>query len=330
MAQVATKPVIFFVKAKNKPSVMNIPTADEITIRTGDKFEKRSIRYCIGERSIYKDEQSPNAQQAPSISMRDGALIVSPYESTLLEFLRVTDRNGSNENRNPERGILFFENKAEEKAAKSLADEKTEIEARFKVFQLELEEVKSFCSALNLCNPDDKSDDEMRHTMLLFSKRDPVKFIEAINNMPKMKHAYHINNGLSYKVIERRGQSIYWANGELILTAPLSKDAADYFIDKSFDEYKEEYDRLLKTLFPKKEFSSSTSDQTVGNTKVNQDKSISKKVSLAIDNGVIKWDRKRKGYFLDVNDTELHLGNSVADVEKYITENKELLGNLNK
>lgn len=320
MKSIKTDNVFFYIPGNKIPASLGIPTTDEISVFKNGKFEKRVIQYCIGEKSIYKDEQSEIAKPSKTIFIKNGVKAISPYESTLLTFLRTCDWNGSNPNRNPNKDILFMEHNAEEKAQKTLSQEREELEARTKVFQMDLEEVKAMASSIGLGKTESMSEDELRHSILMYSKSKPEEFIKKINDIPLMKRTYHINTALSYKLIERRGQSLFFKNGDLILVAPPGQDVVEYFVEKSYSDLKLQYDSVLKALFPTKDIDGGLEQKSESDESI-----IAKVVINAMDTGVISWDRKAMNFAITFKDEVLHLGKKTSTIEKSVSENQELL-----
>lgn len=322
MQTLKVSPVMFYIADKRKVASMAVPTIDEISIIKGQKIEKRIIRYCVGERFIYKDEQSENAKQAKSVVFREGVLTLSPYESTLLEYLRTSDYNGSNPNRNPNKDILFYEYQPEIRATKSLNEEREEVEARSKVFQLKLEEVKAFCSATGMQNVDTLSEDEMRHSILLYAKSKPKEFVASINDLPTMKRKYNINTALQLRMIEKRGQSVFFKNGDLLTVAPVNYDPIDYFVEKSYSDLAGQYEEVLKALFP--------TSEKVKAEPVSEETSLVQAITKAMDSDIITWDRKKMSFVIEFNGEQITLGKSATAIEKNIKENKDLIAFISK
>ncbi len=95
---------IVYTLAKSKngkyPPSYKIPSQDEVYLEWTDKdgVEQkglRSIRYCLGEKSIFMDEQSDKARKGVLI-FNDGVLVAAPVETTKQKYLEYTNANIAN------------------------------------------------------------------------------------------------------------------------------------------------------------------------------------------------------------------------------------------
>ena len=86
-------------KSKNGkyPPSYKIPSQDEVYLEwiDDDGVEQkglRSIRYCLGERSIFVDEQSFDARKGVLI-FNDGVLVAEAVETSKQKYLEYTNAN---------------------------------------------------------------------------------------------------------------------------------------------------------------------------------------------------------------------------------------------
>ncbi len=203
------------------------------------KQEQRVIRYVIGERSIYKDEQSKPTDSNPikvqRVQFEKGYISVRREESILMTFLMLHPQNESNPWRDKTKEILFFENKPDFSAKAALDNDKIFIEARSWVHNTEWKFVKMHAEALGI-DVDNKTSDEVKHDLIAgFAGKDPAAFLRKLNDQ-STKRLYTIRQAIKQEVIliNKEEGSVKWPGGNIICKAPIGLDAITHLVNQTF------------------------------------------------------------------------------------------------
>ena len=144
------------------PPTCDIPEEDEVYMEWKDKDGKpqeglRHIRYSTGEKSIFVDEQSPEAaKRRGTIRFTDGLLVVNEMEKTKLKYLEVCNYNKTNHENGTalnQRSPLFRTDAAKHEARVRL--QKSNLKQKLKniVSDFTNEELEGLSLALNVPFP---------------------------------------------------------------------------------------------------------------------------------------------------------------------------------
>ena len=148
------------------PATFDIPEEDEVYMEWEDKDGKqreglRHIRYAIGERSIFVDEQSSEASnKRGTIRFIDGLLVVNEMEKTKLKYLEVCNYNKGNHDNGTAlntRTALFRTDASKYEAKMRL--QKNELKRKLYniVAEYSVEELEGLSLALGVPFPDEKT-----------------------------------------------------------------------------------------------------------------------------------------------------------------------------
>lgn len=249
---------------KHFPDSYSIPLEDQIFDSTIQK--SRVIRVVPGEQSIFRDEQSEDGQKARHINKifsKKGDLIVEAKEEQTLKFLMMSNKNGSNPNRDKNVIPLYY-----------LFDSKQGME-------MEISNYKAEAEALNWCYSDttkfkhllryarvlgantNEDADLIRHQMANLAKKDPQKFLDGLKNKYTVRKFYVLEAvEKNILTVDLRSNTIQWSNGHIICNAPVGKSPVDHFVDMSvsdatFDmtyrDIQERVEPTVEKVAPKKE-----------------------------------------------------------------------------
>ena len=177
-------------------------------------MQPRVIAYLpeSGQKSIYVDEWKNYKGEtdirqirAPKISFNDKVKILDPVRHPLLvEFLRVTNSNGSNENRDSTKEAFFFEEKVEEKAEQSYKDEQLIFRATEFIFNARFENLLSVAEMLTIPTTDrngvDLTETELKMDLTRKAKKDPLEVIEIFQN-PRLEAKIQITRAFTMRHI---------------------------------------------------------------------------------------------------------------------------------
>jgi len=234
------------------------------------------------------DKQSENAGKKKGVIMlREGSLIVSNRELTLIEYLRKCDYNGSKPDRDRSKDILFLENKPAEKAAAFVDMDRKAVDLAYRIHNMEIGDLEMFALALNIPNPQDKPSEELRRDMLILAKNNPKLFDDGMSDKPKMKIKYNFAKAAQLGIININQNIVSWGSGGVCMQIPIGKDAIEYLVENSYSgDGMMIYEEVMKKLSPK------TVEQRIEAEPINPKKGFEqtdseKLMTLAIDQGVI-------------------------------------------
>ena len=202
----------------------------------------RQIRYCPGEPSIYRDEQSTNSRRA-HIIFRNGMLMVQENQPNLAEFLEAHPENVANG------GGLF-------RLVDNTRDHEKEVENEFLthdavslVRNKESDEILSVALSLGIDITQKMID--IRRELLKEAKANPKNFIAMFDD-PRVKTRSAIIQANDFQIISCKPDGVYWFDsGRLILSVPTGQDPVDIMVrfcltEKGVSVYEEVVARLEK------------------------------------------------------------------------------------
>lgn len=200
--------------------------------------KQRIIRYAIGEKSIYKDEQSDDTKvpkKKQKISFANGILNVKKYETQLLEYLRKSNWNGSNKNRIPDLAPLFYEYNATLGAKELIQKASLKNKAAEWCFNADWIDIKSYAMVLQI--DIDRDPEEVKWELSVVAERDPAKFMEGLKNKSTQRK-YIILEAIRMGVLtyNQRASQITWKDGNPICQSPIGKDPIDHLVGLTFND----------------------------------------------------------------------------------------------
>jgi hypothetical protein len=231
--EVASPTKSFKIKREEK-----VPTAVEYRSRTGgntlllntrgilhwdeEMGYNREMRYCAAEKSIFKDEQSPNAVKSP-IVFRLGVLLTRDRDVLLRDFL---DRHPENEANG---GTGFYKVKSnKEQVGVDIKKEFAVMDAIGLLREKALDDLLSV--AISFSIDIDRSVDEIKYDLLQKAKKSPRTFIEAFDN-PVVQMKAKIKQAESLNIIKLSEDAVKWFDtNKLIVSVPAGMDPMDVFV----------------------------------------------------------------------------------------------------
>jgi len=232
-------------RGRHYPSLKILP-AEEV-IYDPEKDQSRTIRYAIGETSIYKDEQ-PAEVVLGDILFQNGSIIVPYTNPTLIKFLTLSNHNGENPHRKPEAERMFVELNPARDAEEALEKEEATARAKALVFTLPFEQIAGYARVLGINVK--RSASEIKHDMVRWAEKDPKGFMAGIDD-PKTKRQQGVYEATGCGVIEVSGKGAYWKAGDkksLITPIPAGVHGVEWFAEWTLtdDEGKEVYKEIEK------------------------------------------------------------------------------------
>lgn len=186
----------------------------------------RALRYARNQRSPFEDEQDGNAVLEPVV-FENGFLRVPKNNPVLQEFLYY----------HPLNGVKFVEINNEKDAEAELDMLSIEADALVSAKTLSIDQMEIISRGLFGKDPSTISTSELRRDILVFAKREPSAFLNAISD-PTMKLYAKVQTFFDNKIISFRNnrKDIHFnldGNKKRMLSIPYGKDpievAAGYF-----------------------------------------------------------------------------------------------------
>jgi hypothetical protein len=213
---------------RHYPSIKVLPSEEEIYDPETNKT--RTIRYAVGESSIYKDEQ-PQVVVKSDIIFQNGSIIVAHTNPSLIEFLTLSNHNAENPHRKTEKRIMFKELNPAKDAEQALEIEEAQARAKALVFTLPFDEIKGYA---RVCGVNTKrSASEIKHDMVTLAGKDPKGFMAGLDD-PLTKRQQVIMDACTVSVLEISGKGAFWKHGDtknLIIPIPAGQDGIVWFAE---------------------------------------------------------------------------------------------------
>lgn len=232
-------------RGRHYPSLKILPP--EEVIYDPEKNENRTIRYAIGEASIFKDEQ-PDEIVLGDILFQNGSIIVPYTNPTLIKFLALSNHNAENPHRKTDKERLFVELNPARDAEEALVLEEVTARAKALVFTLPFEEIAGYARVLGINVK--RSASEIKHDMVREAEKDPKGFMSGIDD-PITKRQQGVFDAASCGVIEISGKGAFWKHGDqknLITPIPAGQNGVEWFAEWTLtdEEGKEAYKTIEK------------------------------------------------------------------------------------
>jgi len=214
----------------------------ETTVYDKASGRVRQIRYCPGEPSIYKDEQSSNSRRS-HVVFRDGMLVVPENQPNLAEFMLVHPDNQANG------GGLFRLVDNTRNSEQEVENEFLTHDAVALVRTKDSDEILAVAVALGV-NIEQKMI-EIRRELLREAKANPKAFIEMFDD-PRVKTRSAIIQAIDFQILAAKPDGVYWFDsGRLIISVPAGQDPTDIMVrfcltEKGAIVYEEIVSRLEK------------------------------------------------------------------------------------
>ena len=213
---------------RHYPSIKVLPSEEEIYDPKSNTT--RTIRYAVGESSIYKDEQ-PQVVVKSNIIFQNGSIIVAYTNPSLIEFLTLSNHNAENPHRKTEKRIMFKELNPARDAEQALELEEAVSRAKALVFTLPFDEIRGYA---RVCGVNVKrTAPEIKHDMVRIAEKDPKGFMAGLDD-PITKRQQVVMDACSVSVIEISGKGAFWKHGDqknLITPIPAGQDGILWFAE---------------------------------------------------------------------------------------------------
>ena len=211
---------------------------------------RRYIRCAKGERSIFEDEQSPNAL-VERIIFKNGVFNVHESDTHILNFLDSCDWNESKVNRDTRVNALFRKEDHELEAKEMNEEFNISYEAETIARNMDFESLLDFCRSARINI--DRSADEIKFDVFRTARNEPEYFLDVYND-PVMKRVSKVRKAeeegiLYFDNAKRQAFLIQAGNKESVKVLPLGVDMRQAFAEWTFEnEGKETYNHIEKLM----------------------------------------------------------------------------------
>ena len=162
---------IYKLKGNKKPLSRSIKSADIFYFDEVKGYE-REIKYCQNQRTVFVDEMM-GEQRLEHVVFRNGMLMVEKEKTVLQKFLSLY---------HPDRGVMFYEERPEVKAASEVDFIEMEIEALNAAQNLDIDMAEAVMRVELGSKVSEMSSKELKRDLLLYAKRNPALFLELVND----------------------------------------------------------------------------------------------------------------------------------------------------
>lgn len=214
----------------------------EAAVYHKDSGKVRTIRYCPGEPSIFKEEQNI-ASRREHIIFRNGMLVVQENQPNLAQFMELHPDNKANG------GGLFILVDNTRNTEQEVENEFLTHDAVSLVRTKDSDEILSVAVSLGIDITQRMID--IRRELLKEAKARPADFIKMFDD-PRVKVRSAVIQANDFQIIASKPDGVYWFDsGRLIISVPAGQDPIDIMVrycltEKGVNVYEELVARLEK------------------------------------------------------------------------------------
>ena len=231
---------IYRLKGNKKPLSRSIKGAN-IHWFDEEKGYERELKYCSNQRTVFVDEMKGD-QRIEHIVFRSGMLIVEKEKVILQKLLSLY---------HPDRDVMFYEEKPAAKAASQIEYLEMEVEALNAAMNLDIDMAEAVLRVEMGSKVSDMSSKELKRDLLLYAKKNPILFLELLDDDNVMLRNFGIKaveTGIIKLSSDQR--TFTWAsNNRKLMTVPFDEHPysalASWF---KTDEGMEVYSNVEKRL----------------------------------------------------------------------------------
>lgn len=193
----------------------------EVNVFDQETGKIRVLRYCAGENSVWKEEQSEYATKSP-IVFRDKNLFVRWDQPNLYEFLLKHPGNFANG------GNEFYMEDNSSKIEKTVVDEFLIHDAVSLLRSKDIDELMAV--AISFSIDTDRPVNEIKHDLLIKAKASPQSFIDSFDN-PVVAMKAKLRQAEKMQIVKLSEDAIRWYDtNNIIIIVPPGKDPMDIFV----------------------------------------------------------------------------------------------------
>ena len=193
----------------------------EVNVFDQETGKIRVLRYCAGENSVWKEEQSEYATKSP-IVFRDKNLFVKWDQPNLYEFMLKHPGNFSNG------GNEFYMEDNSAKIEQTVDDEFLIHDAVSLLRSKDIDELMAV--AISFSIDTDRPVNEIKHDLLIKAKTSPQIFIDSFDN-PVVAMKAKLRQAEKMQIVKLSEDAIRWYDtNKTIIIVPPGKDPMDIFV----------------------------------------------------------------------------------------------------
>ena len=204
--------------------------------------QRREIRYCKNEPSIYMEDQA-SYSKSEIIRFQNGVVVAMPNNPALIKFLRISNLCKGNPNRLADKPAAFYEIKPTVAAKLNIQEEIIVLDAVSLALRAPLEKVMPIAKYLNIDTT--RAVVEIRQDLKSMANKNAKAFIELFDNKEAILKGT-IKTAEEYKIISVTPEKIQWDNGSVICGIPLGAEPYQALID--YIKEKGEFESFNSTL----------------------------------------------------------------------------------
>jgi len=137
-----------------------------------EKGYERELKYCQNQKTVFTDEMKGD-QRLEHIIFRNGMLIIEKEKTVLQKLLSLY---------HPDRDVLYYEEKPVAAAANEIEILELEIEALNAAKTIDIDMAEAIMRVEIGSKVSNMSSKELRRDLLLYAKRNPLLFLELVND----------------------------------------------------------------------------------------------------------------------------------------------------
>jgi hypothetical protein len=137
-----------------------------------EKGYERELKYCQNQKTVFVDEMQGD-QRMEHVIFRNGMLVVEREKTVLQKFLSLY---------HPQRNVTFYEEKPAVKAASEVETIELEIDALTAARNLDIDMAEAVMRVEIGSKVSNMSSKELKRDLLIFAKKNPVLFLELVND----------------------------------------------------------------------------------------------------------------------------------------------------
>ena len=162
---------IYRLKGDKKPLSRSIKSAN-IHWFDEEKGYERELKYCQNQKTCFVDEMK-GEQRLEHVIFRNGMLIVEREKTILQKLLSLY---------HPDRDVMFYEEKPAQTAASEIDVLEMEIEALNAAKNIDIDMAEAIMRVEIGSKVSSMSSKELKRDLLLYAKRNPILFLELVND----------------------------------------------------------------------------------------------------------------------------------------------------
>lgn len=205
----------------NKPNgIVYILKTSDFTVYDEETNQRRAVRYCVNETSVFVDEQSEFSKREPVV-FRNGELFVEHSYPALIKLLEIHPDNTKN-------GGNIFHLVQNEKTAEKVVEEEFAIsDAIIAIREKEISDLYPVAMefGVNL----EQSNKEIKRDLIVIAKSQPHAFLRSLNSSATKLRAI-VRQADEFGILRLDQTGAYWGDSNgLIVNNVLGKDIIETF-----------------------------------------------------------------------------------------------------